>query len=80
MKTCPPCTNDCSQSDNCPAYLARAQQAATTTPDAGSLAEPWHTLDALLHKALTTITVLCTVATVCGVAGYLYAKFLILQA
>ena len=80
MKTCPPCTQDCSQSDTCPAYLARAQQGATTTPDAGNFSEPWNTLEAIAHKALTTLTVLCTVAVVCGVGGYVYAKFLSLTA
>ena len=87
VKTCPPCNHDCSQSDTCPARAAIAQQAtpaptqtATDTHPTGSLpAEFSQFVDGIAHRLLVSLTVVCTIAAVCGVGGYAYAKLVLLH-
>ena len=91
-KACPPCNQDCSQSDTCPNRLAAAPQAAPAPAPApapkvadshptGSLPDDFgQFIDGIFYRLLLSLTTVLTIAAVCGLAGYAYAKLVLAYA
>jgi hypothetical protein len=68
--TCPPCNQDCNQSDTCPKRYGSPGE-PVDNPDDPDQGDHWMTLSQYM---LIAITCLLTVFVTSGIAGYIYAK------
>lgn len=78
MKTCPPCNQDCSQSDTCPKRIQAVKADTTQTADsAPAWCTPddfWQYIETLLSYAYLALVAVFVIASISGFAGYFYAR------